>query len=364
MTGRERLLTALANEKPDRFPCQVHQWMPYFLEKVMGGISDFEAYDRFGMDWVIYAVCFDPATTQNADWQVRETPLGTDADGVTRRRQTIVTPGGELTIVYARNDYTEWIEEYPVRGEAEFDLIDRYMPVPEVAHEPIRRLQERIGDRGILRTVLWGFRQTGAWQDLVEMMGTEPAIFAAMDKPDWVRHCMESITRKRLEFIEKMKGLQVDLVETGGGAASSTVISPSMFEEFCIPYDRQQHDALHAVGLKVVYHTCGGMMPILKRIVSNGTDAVETLTPPGMGGDVDLAEAHRRIGHQVAFIGGFDQNAGFVRGTPEDTRRMVRECFEAAGRDGGYIISPSDHFFEGKIENVAAFADEARSITY
>jgi len=36
-------------------------------------------------------------------------------------------------------------------------------------------------------------------------------------------------------------------------------------------------------------------------------DAMETFTPPGMGGDVDIAEAKRRIGDRVCMIGGFDQ---------------------------------------------------------
>lgn len=45
------------------------------------------------------------------------------------------------------------------------------------------------------------------------------------------------------------------------------------------------HDALHSLGFPVVYHTCGGMMPILELIVENGCDACETLTLPLMGGD-------------------------------------------------------------------------------
>ncbi len=32
MTSRDRLLTALSNEKPDRLPGQVHNWMPYYLQ--------------------------------------------------------------------------------------------------------------------------------------------------------------------------------------------------------------------------------------------------------------------------------------------------------------------------------------------
>ena len=62
-----------------------------------------------------------------------------------------------------------------------------------------------------------------------------------------------------------------------------------------------------------------------------GPDAMETFTPPDMGGDVDLAEAKRRIGDKVCMIGGFDQFHFFTGCTPEQTRAEVRRCFEAAG---------------------------------
>jgi len=77
-----------------------------------------------------------------------------------------------------------------------------------------------------------------------------------------------------------------------------------------------------------------------------------------------MAEAKRRIGDRVCMIGGFDQ-FHFLKGcTPEETRREVRRCFEAAGAGGGYILSPSDHFFEADLPLLEAFADEARQCVY
>ena len=66
-------------------------------------------------------------------------------------------------------------------------------------------------------------------------------------------------------------------------------------------------EAAHQAGLRVVYHTCGGMMPFLERIADMRPDAVETFTPRDMGGDADLDEAKRRVGGRVCMVGGFDQ---------------------------------------------------------
>jgi uroporphyrinogen-III decarboxylase len=106
------------------------------------------------------------------------------------------------------------------------------------------------------------------------------------------------------------------------------------------------------------------MMPLLERIAAMGTDAMETFTPKDMGGDVRLAEAKRRIGDKVCMIGGFDQFHYFTGCTPEQTRAEVRRCFEEAGPGGGYILSPSDHFFEAEIPLLTAFAEEARRCEY
>ena len=106
------------------------------------------------------------------------------------------------------------------------------------------------------------------------------------------------------------------------------------------------------------------MMPILELVANMGPDAMETFTPPGMGADVDLVEAKRRIGDRVCMIGGFDQFHYFVGCTPEETRAEVRRCFEAAGGSGGYILSPSDHFFEADLKLIEAYSDEAHQCLY
>ena len=106
------------------------------------------------------------------------------------------------------------------------------------------------------------------------------------------------------------------------------------------PYDTELIALAHQAGQRIVYHTCGGMMPILEKIADMKPDAMETFTPAAMGGDVILAEAKRRIGDRVCIIGGFDQFHALIDCPPEATRAAVRACFEAAGAGGGYILSP------------------------
>jgi uroporphyrinogen-III decarboxylase len=365
MTGRERFLAALDNKKPDRLPCQVHSWMVYYLKTYLKGCDQFEAYEHFGMDPVIYCLpryTFDKKDLQN--WQEKRIDMGMMPNGYRRCACEYTTPKGVLRNVYESNQYTTWEIEHIVKTERDMEIFLEYFPYPSGADwTNVTEIKKRIGDSGITRGHNYNFGQPGVWQSYTCLVGTENAILAAMDEPEYVHHVLSTLTKKSVRSIEMLGRFELDLIENGGGGASSTVISPAMHKEFCLPYDAAAHDALKNAGTKVVYHLCGGLMPLLETVVENHTDALETMTPPGMGGDCDMAEATRRVGDKIAFIGGFDQNAGFEKGNPDVIREQVHNLFQACP-DGGYICSPSDHFFFGETENVKAFVEACRQCKY
>lgn len=365
MTGRERFLTALANRKPDRMPCQVHSWMQYYLDTYLKGIDQYQAYDYFGMEPVIYVNPLYRYREQDlANWQVQYHVLGRDPDGSIHWERIITTPEGELTQKGSYNQFTEWTTQYIIASERDFEIWNKYVPLPEqVDWTPVLQAKERIGERGIVRGGYFDFGQGSPWQSFCCLFDTEAAIMACYDNPDWVHHVLESLQRKKLTVIERGGQIELDLVETGGGAGSSTVISPTLHREFCLPYDQKQHAALHAAGTKVVYHLCGGLMPLLDLVAANGADGLETMTPPEMGGDCDLSEAQRRVGQKLFFIGGFNQSEGFEKGNPRLIKEMVERLFRSCP-DGGYICSPSDHFFFGDPQNISAFVAAARECLY
>ena len=360
------MLIALANGRPDRLPCQVHGWMGHYLDTYLGGIDWYDAYAKFGMDYAIYV---SPEYTYSdgdmAKWQRDQRDLGLDSHGDHCWEETITTPKGTLHHAGASNKITGWKTEHLIKTQQDFELWDEFCPIPVAADfTKIQAARDKLGDKGIVRSHPFSFGQGSPWQSFCTLVDTEPAIMMAMDEPAFVHHALESILDKTIRVTEMWKGTPSDMVETGGGAGSNTVISPAMFKEFCLPYDQKQHAALHEAGVKIVYHLCGGLMHLLELVTQNGADGLETMTPPAMGGDCDLREASRRVGDRLFFIGGFDQNAGFESGTPEKARKLVFDCFEATKDHAGYIIAPSDHFFAGASENIQAFADAARACIY
>lgn len=366
MSSRERMLIALNNGRPDRLPCQVHTWTDRYLKNYLGGLDWWQAFEKFGMDFAIYvSPTYRFAEKYLANWDCRRRNLGRDEQGNEQWEETIVTPKGNLHHIGAANDYTSWEIEDLIKGERDIELYREFLPRPISADfTEVQRAMDRIGDRGVIRSHPLGPGQGSPWQNLCILAGTERAIMWAMTEPDLTHHALQILLDNTLQMLELWKGIPSDMVETGGGAGSNTVISPTLFREFCLPYDKTQHAAYHDVGVKVSYHLCGGLMQMLEMVAENGADGLETMTPPSMGGDCDLAEASRRVGDRLFFLGGFDQHAGFERGTRESIRRQVFDLFEGTKDHAGYICCPSDQFFDGDPRNIQFFVDSVRECRY
>jgi uroporphyrinogen decarboxylase len=385
MTPRQRLVTAFERGVPDRLPATTHHLMSYFLDKYMGGMSNQEFFEHFGLDAIQWVSLHRPDPNQGEYYDPLQGELGflesrriaTDQWRIYPEeipdqkfktvRYRFVTPKGSLTMTLQSNEHTSWVTEHLVKEKPDIDLLGEYMTAPKCDVEAVNKVVEEYGERGIVRSlfpILDIYGQGGCWQDACCLVGTQNLIMATFDDPAWVHALLKIIHRRKKIYIQSMQGARYDILESGGGDASTTVISPKIFDEFVAPYDADLIEAAHKVGQRVVYHTCGGMMPILENVAAMKPDAMETFTPRAMGGDVDLAKAKQRIGDKVCMIGGFDQFHFFVGCTPEATRAEVRRCFEAAGGGGSFVLSPSDHFFDADPELIRAFADEARRCTY
>jgi len=250
MTGRERLLAAINNQKADWLPCQVHSWMDYYLRTYLGGMDQYEAYRYFGMDPVIYT---QPDYIYNekdmANWDVQYREMGIDKDGNTDWIRLINTPVGALTEKGSYNQYTAWTTEFAIKSESDFEIWNKYVPIPEkIDWTPVLEAKHRIGERGIVRGGFFDFGQGSPWQSFIYHYPVEDAILATFDEPDWIHHVLSSMLEKKLKVIERAGRVELDLVETGDGGGSSTVISPKLHREFCLPYDQKQHKALHEAG--------------------------------------------------------------------------------------------------------------------
>jgi len=364
MKSKERMLCAINRKKPDRLPVTIHQWQSYHLVKYMNGISDIEANRRCGLDASINV--FEVIGETSESWKVSSTI--SQKDGYYLTNYTIQTPEGNLTTSEGTNSMTTWVMEHLIKKEEDINLLRKYRPIPKLNKKKVIEIYDALGDDGILRTFVWG-KQGGCWQDACELFGMENLILATYDNPEWVHDFLQILLDQKTVYIyENLKGMPFDLVETGGGASSNTVISPNIHEEFCLPYDVKMHDALRSIGHKSVYHTCGGMTKIVDLIVQNHCDVSETLSPTAMGGDIASDEDARKVcqtlSAKLGMIGGMDQFNMLEVGSKSQIEAEVERLFNLYGKEGGYIMSACDHFFEVSPQNLKIFAEAAKKYSY
>jgi len=385
MNPKQRFLKILRGEMPDRLPVTTHHIMPSYLDRYMDGGTDHDFFKHFGIDPIQWIIAYAPDESKGEFYDPEHTELGfleayrissdnwqfklekLEGYKYETTRFSIITPRKTLSMVLQSDEHTTWISEYLIKDKSDIDIIEEFMTCPLCDVKSINAVAQDYGDKGLIRGHICcfdGFGQPGCWQDLACIYGIENLIMDALQDPDWVHNALRVLQSRKLVYVDSMKGANYDILELGGGDASTTVISPDIFETFVAPYDSEVISHIHQAGQRVAYHTCGGMMPILEQIADMGPDAMETFTPEGMGGDVNLSEAKKRIGDRVCMIGGFDQFHFFMDCNPADTRKEVRRCFQEAGEGGGYILSPSDHFFDAEPELIQAFADEAKKCVY
>ena len=195
---------------------------------------------------------------------------------------------------------TTWVAERLLKEKPDIDVIAEFAPVPRcdapaVGRRPRRHRRPRHrARRGPGIPHLRAARLLAGRRGAVRHRGTDPGD-VRRPRRGWTR-CSAILRDRKLAFLRSTAGAPFDLLELGGGDASSTVISPTIFDRFVAPFDAPLVAAAHDAGQRIVYHTCGGMMPLLERIAGMQPDAMETFTPKDMGGDTQAGRgegAHR-----------------------------------------------------------------------
>jgi uroporphyrinogen decarboxylase len=76
---------------------------------------------------------------------------------------------------------------------------------------------------------------------------------------------------------------------------------------------------------------------------------------------MDLGDVKAKYGDRICLLGNVDCKYVLPYGSGDDVRRDVRRCIDAAGKNGGFVLTSSNSMHSNvKVENIYTMVDEAR----
>lgn len=243
-----------------------------------------------------------------------------------------------------------------IKGPDDWASLDKspILRLPEKAYSVYAPIQREYGKS----LFIFGFVSQGLFENTWQPMGFER--FAVAVRKD--RTFINRVVRFHTDLI--CMGLEA-LAEAGIPALlytddlafrSGTMLKPALLEELFGDSYRLITSTAHALGMKVVIHSCGNVLPILPWLADCGFDGVQSLEPTA---GVSLATAKELVGDRMCLIGNLDVTRTLVDAPREELEAEVRRAISDAGKGGGFILSAEHEHADVSLERLGWMVDAA-----
>jgi uroporphyrinogen decarboxylase len=291
LTGKERMLTALRFEEPDRPP---HFEIMFELE-----------YEAFGLHFPDRRV-----------W---------DANACTRDEK-------ERLIAQCMAVYARIVEHY------KWDALAVFWPWsdPDGVVAAKKLFGERILIGSIVGDSVWSIEGMTDWEQFS---------IDLHEHPERLHEVANAKTRVAIDTFNRLADAGADFIHVVNDVAfnAGPFIAPRYFREFVTPYLAQQVQHIKDLGVIPFVHTDGNIMSILDDYLSLGAACFQSVDP--MAG-MDIAEMKRRCYGRMALMGNVQCN--LLQDGPLDAiRQSALYCLQHGAPGGGYIFGTSNTIFPG-----------------
>ncbi len=373
LTPRERVLMAIANEKPDRAPIVLGvsnatgiKMKPYRELKHLLGI---EAPDNYLYDWPeLGTAAIDEATMLR---------LHSDVRGVLD-----LEPASVLERNRSRADHADYIDSWgsgakeikpgewfpmvhPLAAATTVEELDAH-PWPDM-NDPTRVAHvadqaQKLADDGrfaIIATPWLLFPLERAFA----MQGMDTFLMNMALYPEFAEALLwklQGVCKELMGTFLKALGPNVDIIKIGDdlGTQQSLLMSPDMYRRVLKPIHADWIEFIKArTDAKVFFHTDGDVFPLIDDFVEMGIDILNPIQTSA-GKMANLEELRDRYGTKITFCGAIDTQKILPHGKPDEIRAEVRRVIDILGPAGGYMVS-SVHTVMNDVpaENILAMVD-------
>jgi len=167
---------------------------------------------------------------------------------------------------------------------------------------------------------------------------------------------LDRIVEYNLKVVDIVTEYDIDCIFFGDdwGQQKGLIMGPPIWKEFIRPRLKQQYDYVKDKGLFVAQHSCGDIREVFSDLVDLGLDIYNTFQPEIF----DVDEMKREYGQDITFYGGISTQRLLPFESPDVIRKVTRRMMDVIGKDGGYIAAPT-HAMPNDVptENILAFLD-------
>ena len=172
----------------------------------------------------------------------------------------------------------------------------------------------------------------------MELFGYANALMTFIQDPSKVHALLDRLTEASVAWGVAQAQRGVDAVLISSAFVGGPFLSPKMYRQFVIPYEKRVTDAIKAEGVPVYTHTCGSIGKRLEMMVETGTMGIDTMDPPPLG-NTELAFAKQLVGDRVFLKGNMNSVELLAAKTEEEVIAHATERIHDGKPGGGYILS-------------------------
>lgn len=365
MNGRERMALAMRHQTPDRVPvmCQLalgHYFLntqrpPHEIWFTSQGFAEslVELQRRYRFDGILINI---PGRPENIFSEV--VSIEKIADG-----EKLTWSNGYVTLIpWDDNPQTYPLDEsWPTRADFmqiepdQLEFIDDLVGyiwntyhVPWIADKPDRGPLNQVPDyffdtfdlvKGMVGDEVSVHGEVfSPFTHYMELFGYEQALMGLVRNRGKAHALLDRLTEASIAWAIAQTRRGADAVLISSAFAGGGFISPRMYREFVVPYERRVAEAIKAAGGMVYTHTCGNLGDRLELMVESGTQGIDTLDPPPLG-NTTLAEAKSQVGEKVFLKGNMNGVELLLFTTPEEVIAHATERIQTGKPGSGYILS-------------------------
>lgn len=341
MTKRERVLTAMNRQQPDRVP-KTASFTPDVQRKFEQATGAKNAHEYFDMDVNGVGFAGPAQATDWSEWYAGPHPEGTSYS----EYGTAHVPG---------SFHHFWRLDFPMRNVDSVKRMEEFpWPdyTPAARHEHLEAQVAALHEQGLYVQGGVGHIWENAWQ----IVSMEKLMMDFVMNPDQAAYVLDRVAEDRLFQAKRYAEADVDCLLCGDDVAMQhkLMMSPDMWREWLKPRWAKAWAAAKAIkpDIQIWYHSDGNIEPIIEDLIEIGMTILNPVQPEC----VDPEKLKHEYGDRIAFWGCVGTQTTFPFGTPDDMRQNVKWLIETVGKGGGLLLAPT-HVLEPDVpwENIAAF---------